>query len=41
MEEKFIEIKAKNVDVAVVIAPACIAKVNAFIFNADIDKFFS
>ncbi len=41
MEKKFIEIKAKNVNIALVTALACIAKVHDFIFNADIDKFFS
>ena len=41
MEGNFIEINAENVDIALVTALACIAKVHDFIFNADSDKFFS
>ena len=41
LEGKFFEIKAENVDIALVTALACIAKVHDFISNADIGKFFS
>ena len=41
MEEKFIEIKAKNADIALVTVslPDCAKQTG--LFNADIDKFFS
>ncbi len=41
MEGNFIEINAENVDIALVTALACIAKVHDFISNADIGKISS